>query len=162
MPSHQEYPGKYQQDEGTSGGTCTPKRYRRSDQRYHPGTGPHDREAEDQAQPRHVYHRLVEGLLRSCGEPLCVTQGIPRGDAGSRVVGAEEDSEDTDGPATHHHSPPLKPCHLSESSASEEGIFHSSAWKGNSQKLASPGPYTFYPSFTEVFRPFNTDAQGRV
>jgi len=39
---------------------------------------------------------------------LCVTQGKSCGDAGSRVVGAEEDSENTDGPAAHHRSPPFQ------------------------------------------------------
>jgi hypothetical protein len=37
--------------------------------------------------------------LRPCREPLRVAQGVPCGDTGSRLVGAEEDSENTDGPA---------------------------------------------------------------
>jgi hypothetical protein len=39
---------------------------------------------------------------------------------------------------------------------------HRSAWKGYSPKFASLLPYTFYPSFTESLRLFNTEARGRV
>jgi hypothetical protein len=41
----------------------------------------------------------VDGFLGPCRERLCVTQGVPCADASSRLVGAEEDSENTDGPA---------------------------------------------------------------
>src|SRR5918998_4294916 len=108
MPSHQEHPCEYQQDEGASGRSGPAKRHRCSDQRHYPGTGPHYREAEDQAQPRHVYHRLVDCFLRRCRESLSVAQGVPCADARRRVVGAEEDGEDAYGPAAHAHRSPFQ------------------------------------------------------
>src|SRR5918998_4621097 len=109
MTSHQEHTCQYQQDEGTSGRTSVAKRYRRSDQRHHPGTGPHYREAEDQAQPRHVYHRLIDSGLPLSREYLSLAQGVTRADARRRVVGAEEDGEDPDGPAAYTHAPSFQP-----------------------------------------------------
>src|ERR671911_318377 len=108
MPSHQEHPGQYQQDKGTSGRSGAPKRLRRSDQRHHPGARSHYREAEDQAQLRHVLHRLVDSSLPFCRKFLSGAQGVPRGDARSRVVGAKEHSEDPDSPAAYSYCPPIQ------------------------------------------------------
>jgi hypothetical protein len=62
-----------------------PKRHRRSDQRYRPSECAHYRETEGQAEQRQVLNRLVDSGLPLSREPLRVAQGVPRGDAGSRV-----------------------------------------------------------------------------
>jgi hypothetical protein len=108
MSSHQKHPRKYQQDEGPSGRSSAPKRYRRRDQRNHPGTCSHYREPKDQAQLRHVLHYLEDRGLPFWRESLSLAQGIPCADACSRVVSAEEHGEDPDGPAAHFSRPPFQ------------------------------------------------------
>src|SRR5918995_1571589 len=109
MPSNKEHPCQYQQDEGYSGRSSTPKCHSRRYQRNHPRERSHYREPEDQAQNWHVLHRLVDGGLRPSRESSGVAQGVSRADAGRRVVGAEEHGEDAYGPAAHARRPPLQP-----------------------------------------------------
>src|SRR5688572_1383104 len=82
MAAQQEPASQYQKDEGTAWYAGAAKRDSSRDQRHHPCAGAHDREDEDRAQPRHVYHRIVYGGFRLRRESLCAAKGEARGDAG--------------------------------------------------------------------------------
>ena len=67
----------------------------------HPPERPDDAECEWRSQTRPVSDHLEDALLLNGRQVSCVSRRKAGGDPGNRVVGAEEDEEDSDTKARH-------------------------------------------------------------